>query len=81
MKLVIIAAGLGSRLSPVSSGTPKLLLPIFGQRLIDKILANCIEADIKKLPPVEAPMHEDAEEEKKPKMDAQVVSLDSFRKP
>ena len=46
MKLVIIAAGLGSRLSPVSSGTPKLLIPIFGQRLIDKILANCIEAEI-----------------------------------
>ena len=49
MKLVIIAAGLGSRLSPVSSGTPKLLLPILGQRLIDKILANCIEADIKNI--------------------------------
>ena len=46
MKLVIIAAGLGSRLSSVSSGTPKLLIPIFGQRLIDKILANCIEAEI-----------------------------------
>ena len=39
------------------------------------------EADIKTLPSVEAPMHEDAEEEKKPKTDAQVVSLDSFRKP
>jgi len=49
LKLIIIAAGLGSRLSPVSSGTPKLLLPIFGQRLIDKILANCIDADIKNI--------------------------------
>tara|TARA_S200000501_G_scaffold17983_1_gene15939 strand:- start:75 stop:800 length:726 start_codon:yes stop_codon:yes gene_type:complete len=49
LKLVIIAAGLGSRLSPVSSGTPKLLIPIFGQRLIDKILANCIKAEIENI--------------------------------
>ena len=46
MKLVIIAAGLGSRLSSVSSGTPKLLMPILGTPLIKKLLSNCIDAEI-----------------------------------
>ena len=46
MKLVIIAAGLGSRLSSVSSGTPKLLMPILGTPLIKKLLSNCIDAKI-----------------------------------
>ena len=46
MKLVIIAAGLGSRLSSVSSGTPKLLMPILGTPLIKKLLLNCIDAEI-----------------------------------
>lgn len=53
----------------------------FGLKFEQQDDEEIIEADIKKLPQVEAPMHEDAEEEKKPKTDAQVVSLDSFRKP
>ena len=53
----------------------------FGLKFEQQDDEEIIEADIKKLPPVDAPMHEDAKEEKKPKMDAQVVSLDSFRKP
>ena len=53
----------------------------FGLKFEQQDDEEIIEADIKKLPPVEAPMHEDAEEEKKPKTNAQVVSLDSFRKP
>ena len=53
----------------------------FGLKFEQQDDEEIIEANIKKLPPVEAPMHEDAEEEEKPKTDAQVVSLDSFRKP
>ena len=46
MKLVIIAAGLGSRLASVSKGIPKLLVPILGIPLIEKLLSNCIDAEI-----------------------------------
>ena len=49
MKLVIIAAGLGSRLSSVSNNTPKLLVPVMGQPLINKLLSNCIDAGIKNI--------------------------------
>ena len=46
MKLVIIAAGLGSRLSSASNNMPKLLVPVLGRPLIDQLLLNCIEAEI-----------------------------------
>ena len=49
MKLVIIAAGLGSRLSSVSNNTPKLLVPVMGQPLVNKLLSNCIDAGIKNI--------------------------------
>ena len=49
MKLVIIAAGLGSRLSSVSNNTPKLLVPVMGKPLINKLLSNCIDAGIKNI--------------------------------
>lgn len=49
MKLVIIAAGLGSRLSSVSDDTPKLLIPVLGEPLIDRLLLNCIEANIENI--------------------------------
>ena len=46
MRLVIIAAGLGSRLSSASNNMPKLLVPVLGKPLIDQLLLNCVEAEI-----------------------------------
>ncbi len=46
MKLVIIAAGKGSRLSKVSDGIPKILVHVFEKPLIDKLLSNCIDVGI-----------------------------------
>jgi len=46
LKLVIIAAGLGSRLSKVSNGTPKILVNVFEKPLIDQLLSNCIDSGI-----------------------------------
>ena len=47
MKLIIIAAGQGSRTQSLSKGTPKTLLKINNQRIIDYLLDNCIKANIR----------------------------------
>jgi len=44
---VIPLAGLGTRLLPLSSITPKELLPINGKSNLEHILDECIEAGIK----------------------------------
>ena len=46
MKLIIIAAGQGSRIKSISKGTPKTLLKINNQCIIDYLLDNCIKANI-----------------------------------
>ena len=45
---IIPLAGLGTRLLPLSSITPKELLPINGKSNLEHILDECIEAGIKK---------------------------------
>jgi len=45
---IIPLAGLGTRLLPLSSVTPKELLPINGKPNLEHILEECIEAGIKK---------------------------------
>ena len=40
MKAMILAAGKGSRLSPLTNKTPKPLLPIQGRPLIEYIVKN-----------------------------------------
>ena len=44
---IIPLAGLGTRLLPLSSVTPKELLPINGKPNLEHILEECIEAGIK----------------------------------
>ena len=44
---IIPLAGLGTRLLPLSSVTPKELLPINGKSNLEHILDECIEAGIK----------------------------------
>lgn len=40
MKAVILAAGLGSRLRPITNEVPKCMVPVNGERIIDKQINN-----------------------------------------
>ena len=46
MKLVIIAAGRGSRLSSISNGIPKILIEVFNQTLLEHLIENCVSVGI-----------------------------------
>ncbi len=46
---VILAAGFGSRMLPVTAGVEKVLLPILNRPLIDYVVADCINAGIKRV--------------------------------
>ena len=45
---VILAAGMGTRLMPLTKEIPKALLEINNITLLERMIKNCIEADIKK---------------------------------
>tara|TARA_B110000438_G_scaffold48459_1_gene48827 strand:+ start:9723 stop:10427 length:705 start_codon:yes stop_codon:yes gene_type:complete len=47
MKLIIIAAGQGSRIRSVTNGIPKTLLKLKGKTLLDRLLENAISVGIK----------------------------------
>ncbi len=46
MKLVIIAAGRGSRISSISKGLPKILIEVFNKTLLEHLIQNCITIGI-----------------------------------
>ena len=46
MKLVIIAAGRGSRISSISKGLPKILIEVFNKTLLEHIIQNSITVGI-----------------------------------
>ena len=45
-RAVFIAAGFGSRLVPITFNTPKPLVRVHGQRIIDSLIDACLEAGI-----------------------------------
>ena len=47
MKAVILAAGLGSRLRPITDEVPKCMVPVNGIRIIDKQISNLVKNGIK----------------------------------
>ena len=47
MKALILAAGLGTRLSPYTENTPKPLFTLSGRPLLDIIISGLIDADCK----------------------------------
>ena len=46
MKAVILAAGLGSRLRPITDEVPKCMVPVNGIRIIDKQIDNLLRAGV-----------------------------------
>ena len=48
-RAIFIAAGFGSRLVPVTLKTPKPLVEVHGQRIIDGLIDACLAADIKEI--------------------------------
>jgi len=46
LKLVIIAAGRGSRISSISKGLPKILIEVFNKTLLEHIIQNSITVGI-----------------------------------
>ena len=46
MKLVIIAAGRGSRISSISKGLPKILIEVFNKTLLEHLIQNCVSVGI-----------------------------------
>ena len=49
MKAVILAAGLGSRLSPITDNVPKCMVPVNGIRIIDKQIDNLLRNGISEI--------------------------------
>ena len=49
MKAVILAAGLGSRLRPITDSVPKCMVPVNGIRIIDKQLDNLLQNGVKEI--------------------------------
>ena len=46
MKAIILAAGLGSRLRPITDAVPKCMVPVNGCPIIDKQISNLLENDV-----------------------------------
>lgn len=58
MKAVILAAGLGSRLRPITNEVPKCMVQVNGIRIIDKQIDNLVKAGIKDIYVVSGYKHE-----------------------
>lgn len=48
-RAIFIAAGFGSRLVPITFNTPKPLVRVHGQRIIDGLIDACLEAGINEI--------------------------------
>jgi choline kinase len=46
VKAVILAAGLGKRLEPVTGGLPKCLVPIAGRTILDRMIERLVQAGL-----------------------------------
>lgn len=49
MKAVILAAGLGTRLRPITNEVPKCMVPVNGIRIIDKQIDNLLSNGVKEI--------------------------------
>lgn len=58
MKAVILAAGLGTRLEPLTNAVPKCMVPVAGTPLIDRMIARIHDAGIDSLIVVTGYLHD-----------------------
>lgn len=58
MKAIILAAGLGTRLEPLTRTVPKCMVPVAGVPLIDRMIARIEEAGIDSLVVVTGHLHQ-----------------------
>ena len=58
MKAVILAAGLGSRLRPITDKVPKCMVPVNGIRIIDKQIDNLMKNNVTEIYVVSGYLHE-----------------------
>ncbi|HJJ41179.1 MAG TPA: sugar phosphate nucleotidyltransferase, partial [Methanocorpusculum sp.] len=49
MQCVILAAGEGSRMRPLTSSRPKVMLPLVGKPMLEHLIRNVKEAGIKEI--------------------------------
>ena len=48
-RAVFIAAGFGSRMVPITLNTPKPLVRVSGERIIDRLIDACLQAEINEI--------------------------------
>jgi len=48
-RAIFIAAGFGSRLIPITFNTPKPLVRVHGERIIDRLIDACLQAGINEI--------------------------------
>jgi len=61
VKAVILAAGLGKRLEPVTGGLPKCLVPIAGRTILDRMIERLVQAGLDDIVVVTGHRSEDVE--------------------
>ena len=61
MKAILLAAGLGKRLAPVTGGLPKCLVPVAGRTLLDRMIERLVQAGLDDIIVVTGHRHEDVE--------------------
>ena len=50
MKAVLLAAGLGTRLRPITDEVPKCMVPVNGMPIIEKQIKNLLENNVSTIP-------------------------------
>jgi len=61
VKAVILAAGLGKRLEPVTGGLPKCLVPVAGRTILDRMIERLVQAGLDQIVVVTGHRSDDVE--------------------
>jgi choline kinase len=61
VKAIVLAAGLGKRLAPVTGGLPKCLVPVAGRTILDRMIERLVQAGLDDIVVVTGHRSEDVE--------------------
>ena len=61
MKAIILAAGVGSRLRPLTDNSPKSLLTVGDKKILERMIENLLSVDVKEIAIVTGYLHEKVE--------------------